>query len=261
MSMPSLSLEGKVAIITGAKRGLGKAIALTFAEAGANVAICTRVVAGGELDAVAEEIRKLGRRSLAIQADTTVKADVDNMVQRVVDEFGGIDILVNNAGIAYGKAGPRPLIETPEEDWDRVNDVNLKGYYLCCQAAGKRMVERKRGNIINVASDCAFKAFPMISPYCCSKIGVLMLTKVLAKELGPYNIRVHTLAPGWIRTEMAVPFLAKKNMNEIPLGRVGEPSELAAVALFLASDLSSFMTGFPVIVDGGHTLCKLTAEW
>ncbi len=168
MSVPSLSLEGKVAIVTGGKRGIGRAIALAFAEAGTDVAVCTRVVEGGELAAVAEEIRKLGRRSLAVQTDVTKKSEVDNLVKRVLDEFGVIDILVNNAGIF-----PAPLLlETPEDEWHNFIDGNLKGCYLCSQAVGKRMVEqRKRGNIINIASYAGFRAMPTMPAYSIAKAG------------------------------------------------------------------------------------------
>ncbi|MBA7655931.1 3-oxoacyl-[acyl-carrier-protein] reductase FabG [subsurface metagenome] len=148
MSIPSFSLEGKVAIVTGGRRGIGKAIALAFAEAGADVAVCDLVVEDGELEAVAEEIRRLGRRSLAVQADITRKTDVDNLVKGVAEGLGAIDILVNNAAIISWV----PLLETPEDDWDRIIDTDLKGYYLCSQAVGKGMVERKKGNIISIAS-------------------------------------------------------------------------------------------------------------
>ena len=147
MSLPSLSLEGKVAIITGGKRGIGKAIALTFAEAGADVVVSSRVVKDGQdnLEAVAEEIRNLGQRSLAIQADVSRKSEIDNLVQRVLDEFGVIDILVNSASIGGGGSGKQdvPVLENSEDTWDAVLDINLKGQYLCCQAVSKRMISKK----------------------------------------------------------------------------------------------------------------------
>ncbi|GAI66248.1 unnamed protein product, partial [marine sediment metagenome] len=149
MSKPKFSLEGKVAIVTGARRGIGKEIALTLAEAGADVAVCDVVVEGGELEAVAKEIRGFGRRSLAAQVDISQKADVDNMVQKVVDELGAIDILVNNAGLTIKS----PILEAREEDWDRIIDTDLKGYFLCSQAVAKRMAERGKGGvIINISS-------------------------------------------------------------------------------------------------------------
>jgi NAD(P)-dependent dehydrogenase (short-subunit alcohol dehydrogenase family) len=254
MSIPSLSLEGKVAIVTGARRGNGEAIALTLAEAGADVAVCDLVVEDGLLEAVGKKIRGFGRRSLTVQADVRQKTDVDNMVQRVMDEFGVIDILVNNAGVFI--AGE--VLDFSEEDWDKTIDINIKGYYLCSQAVGRRMVERKGGNIISIASTNSFVLAKEEGPYSISKAGVVMLTKGLAKELASYNIRVNAIAPGWIRTEMSREIwsqpeseYAKQELAKILLGRLGEPSEVANVALFLASEASSFITGATIIVDGG----------
>jgi len=252
MGIPNFSLLGEVAIVTGGKRGIGREIALALAGAGADVAVCTRVVEDGGLEAVAEEIKKLGRRSLGIQADTSRKADVDRMVQRVMDQFGHIDILVNNAG-ALIKAG---FLEMSEDVWDKHMEVNLKGYYLFSQAVAKRMVERRKGCIINIASDLAFKAAPGMSAYCVSKAGIVMLTRALAQELGPYGIRVNAIAPGMIRTELSRPnwtdpaFL--KFMETItPLGRIGELSEIVGPALLLASSASSYISGSTVLINGG----------
>ncbi|MAF86184.1 MAG: short-chain dehydrogenase [Dehalococcoidales bacterium] len=253
MGIPSFSLEGKVAIVTGGKRGIGKAIALAFAEAGADVAICSRVIKDGELQATANEIQGLGRRSLAVQADITRKTDVDNLVQRVVDEFTAIDILVNNAGIYF--VDP-PLLDVPEGDWDKIINVNLKGHYLCSQAVGKRMVDRKAGNIINIASELAIKPSSEAGVYCIAKAGVVMLTRVLAKELASYNIRVNAIAPGAARTKMLEYLLSdsealKQYEAQIPLGRIAEPGDIIGTALFLASEASSYITGHTILVDGG----------
>ena len=253
MSIPDFSLEGKVAIVTGGRRGIGEAIALAFAEAGADVVVCARLVEDGLLGAVAEEIRKLGRRSLAIQADIAKKVDVDNLVQRVIDEFGGIDILVNNAAIDIRA----PLLEFGEDDWDRMIDINLKGYYLCSQAVGKRMVEQKKGNIISMASQLAFKAWAKMGVYCITKAGVVMLTRVLARELGSYGIRANAIAPSTVKTEFSRPTWSDpKTLNRvestIPLGgRLAEPSDIVGAALFLASDASSYITGHTILVDAG----------
>jgi NAD(P)-dependent dehydrogenase (short-subunit alcohol dehydrogenase family) len=252
MGIPNFSLLGEVAIVTGGKRGIGREIALALAGAGADVAVCTRVVEDGGLEGVAEEIKRLGRRSLGIQADTSRKADVDRMVQKVMDQFGRIDILVNNAG-ALIKAG---FLEMSEDVWDKHMEVNLKGYYLFSQAVAKRMVERRKGCIINIASDLAFKAAPGMSAYCVSKAGIVMLTRALAQELGQYGIRVNAIAPGMIRTELSRPnwsdpdFL--KFMETItPLGRIGELSEIVGPALLLASSASSYISGSTVLVNGG----------
>ncbi len=251
MSIPDFSLEGKVAIITGGSRGIGKAIALTFAEAGADVVVCSRVV--GELQAVAEEIQGLGRRSLAVQTDITQKTDVDNLVQKVMEQFGAIDILVNNAGILI----MAPFLELREDDWDKTIDTHLKGYYFCCQAVGKRMVERKGGNIINIASGWAMKAGREAGVYCIAKAGVVMLTKVLALELASYNIRANAIAPGWVRTKMIDYLLSdpeglKQEETQIPLGRIAEPGDIVGAALFLASEASNYITGHTILVDGGE---------
>lgn len=254
MPIPSLSLEGKTAIVTGGGTGIGRSIALTFAAAGANVVVCSRTLAN--LEKVAEEVKALGRRSLAVRTDVTQKTDVDNMVQRVMDEFGAIDILVNDAGVWL--AGE--VLDFSEEAWDRTMDINIKGCYLCCQAVGKKMVERKRGNIISIASTNSFVLSKEDAPYSVSKAGMVMLIRGLAKELVSYNIRVNAVAPGWVRTEMSREIwsqpeseYAKQEMARIPMGRLAEPSDVANAALFLASDLSSYITGATIVVDGGFT--------
>ena len=182
MGIAEFGLQGKIAIVTGGKSGIGRAIALALAEAGADVAVCGRVLEDGELQAVADEIKRLGRRSLAVRADISRKTDVDNLVQRVISEFDGIDILVNNAGIFFEAS----FLEASEDDWDKVIDTDLKGYYFCCQAASRIMVARKRGNIINITSGVTMKAHPQVSLYSIAKAGVVMLTRVLAVELAPY---------------------------------------------------------------------------
>ena len=252
MGVTSFPLQGKVAIVTGGRRGIGEAIALALAEAGADIAICDRVVDDGELEAVAEEVQRLGRRSLAVQADITNKADVDSMVQRVVDEFGVIDILVNSAAMNIRAL----LLELGEDGWDRVINTDLKGYYLCSQAVGKRMVEQKRGSIINIASTAAIKAAAEMGAYCIAKAGVVMLTRVLALELAQYNIRVNAIAPYMVKTKFSQPLWGdpetlKQLESEIPLGRLAEPGDIVGSALFLASDASSYITGHTIIVDGG----------
>jgi len=252
VGIPPFPLPGKVAIVTGARRGIGKAIALALAEAGADIAVCDRVIEDGELNAVAEEVKRLGRRSLALQADITQKADVDGLVQRVVDEFGVIDILVNNAAMNIRV----PLLELREDGWDRVINTDLKGYFLCSQAVGRRMVEQKRGNIINITSTAAIKVAPEMGAYCIAKAGVVMLTRVLAVELAQYNIRVNAVAPYMVKTKFSQPLWSdpetlKQLESEIPLGRLAEPGDIIGSVLFLASDASSYITGHTIIADGG----------
>src|SRR4030067_1633034 len=251
MGIPNFSLLGEVAIVTGGKRGIGREIALVLAAAGADGAVCSRVVEDGGLEAVVEDIKRLGRRSLGIQADTSRKSDVDSMVQKVMDQLGAIDILVNNAGVMM----MAPFLEMSEEFWDKHMVVNLKGYYLFSQAVAKRMVERRKGSIINIASDLAFKAIPAMSAYCVSKAGIIMLTRALAQELGQYGIRVNAIAPGLVKTELSRPNWSNpdflKFMESItPLGRIGEPNEIADAALFLASKGSSYISGNTILVNG-----------
>jgi NAD(P)-dependent dehydrogenase (short-subunit alcohol dehydrogenase family) len=225
---------------------------LAFAEAGAEVAVCDLVVEDGELQSVAQEIQKMGRRSLALQGDTSQKADVDRMVQKVMDQYGGIDILVNNAGIILRSS----ILDMPEKDWDRLLNVDLKGYFLCAQAVGRKMVERKKGVIINIASQFAFKVAAGMGAYSVAKAGVVMLTRVFAHELGRFGIRTNTVAPAMVRTEFSRPTWSdpetlKQVEASLPLGRVAETSDLVGAALFLASDASSYITGHTLLVDGG----------
>ena len=262
MSEAKYSLEGKVAVVTGAKRGIGAEIALTFARAGADVVVGTRVVEDGQLAVVAKEIEKLGRRALAVQVDISRKADVDNMVEKAIGAFGHIDILVNNAAIAFW----RPMLEVTEEDWDNVVDIDLKGYFLCSQAVAKKMVERgKGGDIINVASVAGVrlgeymrKVETQLGVYAVAKAGVLMLNKALAQEWAPYNIRVNAISPTRVLTPMSLawdnPEEAKRSSAYIPLGRIAQPGDVAGAALFLASDASSYITGDNIMVDGGQTV-------
>lgn len=252
MSMPSFSLQDRVAIVTGARRGIGKAIALTFARAGADVAVCDYVIEGGELEAVAEEIRAIGRRSLAHQTDVSRKSEVDSFVKAVENELGPVDILVNNAGISRGSV----LIQQTEEEWQAVIDTNLKGCFLCSQAVGKGMIERRKGNIINIASGAGIRGFAGRNAYNVSKAGIIMVTKVLARDLAKYGIRVNALAPTNLKTEMTRglwenPKALAAEEARIPLGRLGEVDDMTGPALFLASDASSYITGDTIVIDGG----------
>ena len=261
MTIPNISLEGKIALVTGGRRQLGKADALRLAEAGADVAVADVVIDDDQLEGTVNEIIASGRRSIAIQADVSKKADVDHMIRQVVDTFGGIDILVNNAGISSRMT----LMETTENEWDEIIDVNLKGVFLCSQAAGKRMIEQKRGgSIINLSSSTGLNTNVSRGSYGVSKAGVIMVTKLLARELGPHNIRVNAIAPGFTSTAkiggrggqifQRGPEETDRVLSRLALKRQGEPIDYANTILFLASDLGSYITGVTIPIDGGFTI-------
>ncbi len=250
MDIPNLPLKGKVAIVTGGSRGIGRAIALRFAEAGADVVVASRNL--GELEKVASEIEGKSRRSLAVQANIAVKSDVDSMVAGTLEKFGTVDILVNNAAINI----MRPLVDLREDGWDKVMNVDLKGYFLCTQAAAKVMMQKGGGRIINMASTGAAKAAPGLGAYSIAKAGVVMLTRVFALELAPYKIRVNAIGPYLVKTAFSQPMWSDPNVLKateasIPLGCLAEPEDIASVALFLASDASAHITGQTIYVDGG----------
>ena len=259
MGISDFSLEGKKAVIIGGRKGLGKAYALTFAEAGADVAVADVEVADGMLDSVAEKIKGFGRRCLTSQVDISKKADIDDLVRKVMAEFGTIDIWANVA-VRYHPSG---LLDLDEEDWDMLTDTNLKGYWLACQAVAPIMMERKKGSIINMTSQAGLRAYkPMIhGNYGITKAGIVMLTKLLARRLAEYNVRVNSIALSQVRPdpmptepeamERANKFL-ERSAAAIPLGRIAEPVEIANGALYLASDASSFVTGHVLVIDGGN---------
>jgi len=246
MTLPDFSLKDKVAIVTGAKRGIGKAIAVTFAEAGANVVVCGRTL--DELEEVTSDIRALGRRSLALKTDVTVKNEVTSLVERTIKDFGTIDILVNNAVVYTGG----PLVELSESDWDNSLDIGLKGFYLCSQAIAQVMMEKRKGSIINMSSTAGIRPTGWQGAYSIIKAGGIMLTKLLAVELAHWNIRVNALAPTVVKTERTNVEVLRGFMTQLPLGRLTELHELTAAALFLASDASSYISGHVLIVDGGR---------
>jgi len=246
MTLPDFSLDGKVALVTGAKRGIGRKIALTFAEAGADVAICGRTLP--DLEKVAEEIRALGRRSLVVKTDVSVRSEVEALVDRVVQEFGTIDVLVNNA-VVYARG---PLVELAEEDWDTTLNIGVKGYFLCAQAVARVMMEKRKGSIINMVSTAGIRPTGRQGAYSIIKAADDMMAKLLAAELAEYNIRVNGLAPTVVKTELTNVEMFRGFMTQLPLGRLTEVEELAAAALFLASDAASYISGHTLIVDGGR---------
>ncbi len=244
-------LKDKVAVVTGAGTGIGQAIALRLgAEGAAVVANYSRSRDGA--DAVVEELTKAGGRAIAVQADVSSAAEVSAMGERATSELGRIDILVNNSGIET-RAG---VLEVTEAEWDLMMAVNLKGAFLCLQACGRVMRAQGGGSIVNVSSVHEDLAFPGYAPYAASKGGLRMLMRNAAVELARDHIRVNNVAPGAIATpinqvEMADAAKMRALAEIVPLGRMGEPEEVAEVALFLASDLSSYVTGSTYYVDGG----------
>lgn len=249
-----MDLKGKAAIITGARRGMGRTHALTLAKAGAKVVVSD--ISLEDCQKVCEEIKKAGGQALALKCDVSKKAEVDEMVKKTIEKWGKIDILVNNAGIAQFV----PFLEMKEEDWDRTLDINLKGYFLCAQSVVKEMVKQKSGGvIINIASIAMGQVgvgFPNLAHYCASKGGIVGMTETLALELAPYNIRVNVVSPGAIDTPMVGsikddPKALEEFLSRIPMKRMGKPEEVANLVLFLASDKSSYITGSTIVIDGG----------
>lgn len=252
--MFGLSLEGRVAIVTGAGRGIGRSIAIALARAGADVTVASRTPR--ELEEVAAEIRSLGRRAVVAPADVTDRGAVEGLVDRTVAELGGLDVMVNNAGIAPFTT---PFLETPAEDFDRAFRANVDVVVHGCRAAGRVLVERGAGCVLNLASIDAFMAEAGLAYYNAAKAAVVSLTRTLALEWAPRGVRVNAIAPGWIDTPMNAPEKADPEaeariLAQIPMGRWGRAEEIAAAAVFLCSDAASFITGEVLVADGGQTV-------
>jgi len=249
--MCELALEGKVALITGGARGIGKEIAMVFAKEGANIAICD--VNLEEAEKTAKEIQDLGRESLAFKADVTDFNQVQAMVDKILDKLSKIDILINNAGITKDNL----LLRMSEEEWDKVIAVNLKGTFICIKLVSKVMLKQRSGKIVNLASIIGIMGNAGQANYAASKAGIIGLTKSVAKELASRNICVNAIAPGFIRTDMTSKLpeeVQKKMLSIIPLARFGEAKDVADLALFLSSESSSYITGQVIQVDGGMVM-------
>ena len=274
MSLSNFSLEGKKALVVGARRNMGKGFALGLAEAGADVAVTDVNLESGQLQAVADEIQQMGRNSLALKADISSQEEVKKLVESVVKEFGTIDILMNVAVMYH----PKSVVDLDEESWDKLTDVNLKGYWLMIQEVSPIMMNQKSGSIINLTSRGGLKAHAdkMMGNYAIVKSGIAMMTRQYCRYLGPYNVRVNAIAPSLVEwEEFPGQESIKKKSNppkkenreitdeekfeswltgpeNLPLGRVATFEEMANAAVFLASDASSYVTGTILNVDGGY---------
>lgn len=242
-------LKGRVAVVTGSGRGIGKAIALKLASYGANVVI-NDIPSSDYADETCEEIKALGVDSIVVKGDVRNKEDVENLISATMDKFGQIDIFVNNAGITRDGL----MIRMSEEDWDLVMDINLKGAFNCIKAAVRPMMKQKKGSIINIASIVGVMGNPGQANYVASKAGLIGLTKTTAKEFAARGIRCNAVAPGFIKsamTDVLSDDVKQKYFDAIPLGKFGETDNIADVVAFLASDMSNYVTGQVINVDGG----------
>lgn len=245
-----MMLKDKVAIVTGARRGIGRGIAIVLAKEGCNVVVSD--INQEDCEKVVEEIEKGDAKGLAIKCDVSSKKEVDNLISKTIEKFGKLDILVNNAGIFPFV----PFLEMTEADWDKVLNVNLKSVFLSSQAAAKVM--QKGSKIVNISSIAAFIGFPALAHYCASKGGINSMIRSMALELAPKKININAIAPGSIDTpgasEVSNEEVKKQTLAAIPWGRMGSPEDIANIVVFLASDKADYITGQTIIVDGGWTL-------
>lgn len=251
MDCTFLSLEGKIALITGASRGIGKAIALAFADAGADVAIASRKLE--DLEKVAGEIEAKGGKALCVPTHTRKIDDLQNLVDKTMEIYNRIDILVNNAA---ANPGMGPIVDTDEKVYDHIMETNLKGYFMLSKLVGKIMRDQKEGVIINISSAGGLSPAEGLGPYCISKAGINMLTKAMALEMGPYNVRVNAIAPRIVKTKFSEALwtneeLMKREYQFTPLKCVATPEEIAQTALYLASSATNYMTGHVLVMNGG----------
>jgi 2-dehydro-3-deoxy-D-gluconate 5-dehydrogenase len=250
MNKEIFNLDGKVAIITGAARGLGKSMAVGLARHGAHVVITDVIDTKDTL----MEIKEYDDQSFDLQVDVSNKSEVEQMIKKTVDQFGSIDIFVNNAGILKSANAE----DFSEKDWKKVIDVNLNGVFLCAQAVGKQMIKQQFGKIINVSSIAGLSGYASSVAYSASKAGVISITKTLAAEWGKHNIQINAICPGVFATDMTADYLKDDEFKEmiktkVPLGRYASSDELMGTIIYLASNASDYMTGHALVIDGGWT--------
>jgi len=250
MAEVKFNLSGKVAIVTGGGKGIGRAIALGLAGAGASVVVCSRTQK--EIDGVVDEIHQMGGTAMAVVTDLTVNEQLENLVNATIKEFGRIDILVNNAARSF----LRSLLDLREDGWDKVFDTNVKAVWLLSRAVARHMIEQKSGRIVSITTVGAEKAEMGMAAYGCSKAALKMLTRCMAREWAPNGINVNAVGPGLTRTDFSKPIwsnpdVARQVASGIPKGRLAEPEEIVGSVLFLVSDAADFITGHSIYVDGG----------
>jgi NAD(P)-dependent dehydrogenase (short-subunit alcohol dehydrogenase family) len=251
MDCSFLSFEEKVVLVTGGSRGIGKAVALAFADAGANVVIASRKLP--DLEKVVDEIKAMGKKATCIAAHTKKPEDLKNLVEKVMEEYGKIDVLVNNAATNPAMGD---IVDTEDDVFSHIIDTNLKGYFMLSKLVGKIMRDQKSGNIINISSAGGLSPAEGLGPYCISKAGINMLTKQMAMEMGPYNVRVNSICPRIVKTDFSKALWSNEKLMEeeyknTPLKCVSTPEEIAQACLYLASTATNYMTGHDLILNGG----------
>ncbi|HZA19551.1 MAG TPA: 3-oxoacyl-ACP reductase family protein [Actinomycetota bacterium] len=250
--MGLFSLEGKVSVVTGASRGIGRAIALGLADAGSNVAVAARTES--DLETLVKEIEGLGRKALSVPTDVLDRTAIETLLDRSIDELGGLDVLVNNAG---GTRFVAPITTLRPEGWDKVIDLNLNAVFHATQLAAQRMIDRGGGSIIQISSVAGVQGAEGLSFYSAAKAGVRLMTQAVARELASSGVRLNSIAPGWIATDLNANMWSDEGIRQsmedmIPMGRFGRAEEIVGPAVFLASDAASFVTGATLVVDGGQ---------
>lgn len=248
--VPSQDLTGKVALVTGATKGLGYGMAIALAEAGADIIVASRTA--DDCERVAKEIESFGHKAIAAPSDVSTLSGIDKLVSYSIEKMGKIDILVNNAGTGITKKA----VDVTEDEWDYVLNLNLKGMFFLSQAVAKHMIERKSGNIINISSAAGIMQDVNVAPYYASKAGAIQLSKVLALEWARHNIRVNCVCPGYVITplnekEFSDPKVVERFVKRIPLRRLGQVGEVAGIVVYLASEASRYVTGGVFVIDGG----------